>query len=116
MLQCVVVGIRGDMEPINTTSVVRHSAQPVDSLPHASGGGEFPEILDRVRRGLSAEADIVRSIEGFEQTVRAGKPISFHQLIMWQVQASRFGVQVELVSKAVEGGLSGLRRLQQSQN
>ena len=105
------------MEAIKSSALSAVSAglaKPAHNVAH-QGVNSFGQVFDRVREALSKGADIPQTLQAFEQAVKRGEPISTQQLLVWQVQASRFGVQVELVSKVVEGGLSGLRRLQQSQ-
>jgi TolA-binding protein len=91
---------------------------PSGRTPDApSGAGKtFQHTMTDVRRGLSdvlwPKAGLHQELAQIQGKIEAGKSFSGRELLLYQIKASRFHVQVEMLSKVAESMLGTLRKFQ----
>src|SRR5690554_5116769 len=86
------------------------------SVGQASGGKSFQQILsahEQPQKPLSSiPADPYRAMEQLTTRLVRNEQLSSRELLIYQLRAGQFGVQVELVSKVAESVGASLRKLQ----
>ena len=85
------------------------------AVTKAQSGNSFREILKGVDDAIRQSGSVQQTLDSFQSNIMSGKEIPLRDMMSYQIQASRFGVHVELLSKAVESGMSAMRKLQSGQ-
>lgn len=78
-------------------------------------GPSFRETLENLRTGVQRTLDISGMLNDLQSRVLSGRPLVPSDLLLYQIKASRFGLSVELIAKAVDSGLTTIRKLQAGQ-
>ena len=82
----------------------------------AAGQPSFGVAMQQARHDLSAilwsKGDLHGELRELQRRVEGHAPISSRELLVYQLKASRFHLQVELLSKAAESLLGALRKFQ----
>jgi len=105
--------IRSSTGLLDTKTAI-NDLSPVSQKSQSESPG-FKEVLSGLREMLDKSSGLNKSLVDFQNSVVEGRAVSAKEILAYQVRASQFGIQVELLSRAVESGLSLLRKLQQTQ-
>lgn len=95
----------------SSVSVSSMSALGIKNTNGSSGGVSFKETLNALGNGDALQ--MPKSLAALEQKVMRGAPVSSGELLSAQINIHQFNLKVELVSKAVEGFTSSVKRVQQ---
>jgi hypothetical protein len=96
------------------------------SSPSLSGIGKqgvpgvnFNQTLEKVRtaitEGNAPKVDSFIQLQSIQKQILQGKGITFQDLIYYQVVAGQFNIKLEMLSKAADGLLGTIRKLQNNQ-
>ncbi len=87
------------------------SSLEIKSTKSAPSGVSFQKTLDAIGSGDALQ--MPKSIAVLEKKVLRGAPVNPSELLSAQINIHKFNLKVELVSKAVEGIVSTVKRVQQ---
>lgn len=92
---------------IKAVSTIGKQQMQLQTPTKPSGGKDFKEVMNKV--------DLHSELQQMQKDLISGKSFAPHELIHYQVKANQFHLRVEMLSKASEGILAGVRKFQQGQ-
>ena len=77
---------------------------------------EFKNVMAEANKQQGpGKKDLHAELTQLQQRIERGDKIDSRELILYQIKAGQFGLEVELVSKVAEAGLSTARKFQSQQ-